>query len=141
MAKVKILKEGETNISSTDIWRFAFHSDYKTFKIKSEGSQSFTIYSGTDEAHVDITHSLGYSPAYFSYIKYGSYSYPVQGDIFVYYDDLYLPANIGYDVAVRFYSFSDSTKLRIGAYFITSTATSNVSFEAKYKIMIDKWQS
>jgi hypothetical protein len=141
MAKDKILKEGETDIDSADIWRFAFHSDYPTFKIKAEGESNFTISSGQQEAHADITHSLGYSPAYLAYIEYGGYVYPVQGDTFVFYDEMYLSTTAGYDVAVRFYSYTDSSKLRIGAYFVTSTSNANRTFTAHYKIMEDKWQS
>ena len=75
MAKLKILRTGETNINSTDIWRFSVHSDYPTGKIALSGTTTGTINSGdwtigtpgipVDEppGYVAIAHNLGYVPS------------------------------------------------------------------------------
>jgi hypothetical protein len=67
MAKVKILKTGETDINSTDIWRFALHSDYPTSKIAISGSTTATILAGDmainhPTGFIAIPHNLGYVP-------------------------------------------------------------------------------
>lgn len=62
MAKAKILKTGETDIESTDIWRFSLHSDYPTQKIVSAGETTLTIQAGEKSGTKTINHSLGYAP-------------------------------------------------------------------------------
>jgi len=62
MAKLKILKTGETDIESTDIWRFSVHSDYPTQKIYSSGQTTLTILEGETSGEKTISHSLGYAP-------------------------------------------------------------------------------
>ena len=72
MAKAKILKTGETNINSTDIWRFVLHSDYPTSKIFANSSASVTILTGNQGIEgqtagnppiaKQIYHGLGYIP-------------------------------------------------------------------------------
>ena len=63
MAKFKALRTGETNINSTDIWRFCIHSDYPTQKIYSAGQTTLTIPNGLDYGTVSVNHSLGYRPS------------------------------------------------------------------------------
>lgn len=62
MAKLKILKTGETDIESTDIWRFCVHSDYPNQKIVSAGETTLTIPSGSNSGSTTVNHSLGYAP-------------------------------------------------------------------------------
>lgn len=62
MAKAKILKTGETDIESTDIWRFSLHSDYPTQKIVSAGQTTLTIPAGHNQGIKTINHSLEYPP-------------------------------------------------------------------------------
>ena len=62
MAKLKILKNGETDIESTDIWRFCVHSDYPTQKIYASGQTTLTIPSGSDAGTKTLSHDLGYAP-------------------------------------------------------------------------------
>jgi len=62
MAKVKILKSGETDIESTDIWRFCIHSDYPTQKVYASGQTTLVIPAGSNYGEKIITHSLGYAP-------------------------------------------------------------------------------
>jgi hypothetical protein len=62
MAKLKILKEGETNIDSTDIWRFTMHSGYPSQKIYEAAQTTLTILSGNTGGTKTISHSLGYAP-------------------------------------------------------------------------------
>lgn len=137
MAKLKILKTGETDIESTDIWRFIFHSDYSTFKIATSGSQLFTISSGSDESHYDVVHNLGYEPIYFANILKNTKSYQVPADM-----------DSGIDVAsssgtsrIRFYSqIIDTNTIRIGAYTADGgTVTSNESFTSYWIINLDEF--
>jgi hypothetical protein len=62
MAKFKILKTGETDIESTDIWRFCIHSDYPTQKVYAAGQTTLTVSSGSNSGIKTISHSLGYAP-------------------------------------------------------------------------------
>ena len=62
MAKCKILKTGETDINSTDIWRFCIHSDYPTQKIYASGQTTLTIPADSTSGVKTISHSLGYAP-------------------------------------------------------------------------------
>jgi hypothetical protein len=62
MAKFKILKTGETNINSTDIWRFCVHSDYPTQKIYASGQTTLTVSAGSTTGSATVNHSLGYAP-------------------------------------------------------------------------------
>lgn len=77
MPEFRILKTSETDIDSTDIWRFAFHSNYPTFKIATSGNHSLTVAKNSDYGYYDVTHSLGYYPVYFAFIKYGTKVYQV----------------------------------------------------------------
>ena len=62
MAKLKILKTGEADIESTDIWRFCVHSDYPTQKVYSSGQTTLTIPAGNNSGTKTISHGLGYAP-------------------------------------------------------------------------------
>jgi hypothetical protein len=139
MAKVKILKDGETDITSTDIWRFAYHSDYPTYKIGASGSSAFTIASGANEGHHDVTHSLGYDPIFFAYIKHGgSVTYAVTGDFF---PDIQVNVSPSGTEDIRFYTtLTDTNTLRIGAYTaLGSNVSSTENFTAYWLIMLDEF--
>jgi hypothetical protein len=86
MAKFKVLKSGETDINSTDIWRFVIHSDYKNQKISDIYQKTLTLPAGSNwypnGSYVQgtIVHGLGYSPAYYAEVYFNGKSYPVVGD-------------------------------------------------------------
>jgi len=81
MAKLKILKEGETNIDSSDIWRFAVHSDYPTQKIALTGQTTITILNGNKSGSKTISHSLGFAPTVMaSFENYSGRYVKVLGD-------------------------------------------------------------
>lgn len=138
MAKFKILKEGETDIDSTDIWRFAFHSDYPTFKIASGGSQEITLSSGNTEASHTIYHGLGYYPTFFAGIKYGSYYFPIQG----YGIDFAITGLIdeyGDPMSIITYAFPyDSNNIRIGVESVPYASGYDYQFTAYWTIMLDE---
>lgn len=101
MAKLKILKTGETDIESTDIWRFAMHSDYPTFKIATQGTKNVVIPAGEYAVSVDmedVVHNLGYSPFVFASIGYGDNSMPVNG-VTVFFDGIIKDMD-GYDAEI-----------------------------------------
>lgn len=142
MAKVKILKSGETDIDSTDIWRFIFHSDYTTFKIQSGGNQQFTIPAGQSYGEFTITHSLGYRPVYFANIKYGNYSFQVASAIAPFYngDYIYLENESGYDSIIYFYSYVENNTLVIGASTLDGENLQNTAtFTGYYIINLDEF--
>lgn len=137
MAVFKILKEGETDIESTDISKFNFHSDFPTFKIELSGSHDITILAGQDEAAYDIIHNLNTEPIYFPYIQKGSLSRYVPG---------YLPISGVVvqgesDIAdVSFYAILvDANTLRIGVYLPFDYALANETFTVYWTIMIDEY--
>lgn len=137
MAVLKILKDTYTDMTTTDIWKYIFHSGYPTVKIATSGSQSFTISSGSNEAHIDIAHNLGYEPFYLANILKGSFSFQVPADM-----------DSGIDVAaglymsrIRFYTqIVNSNTLRIGAYTADSeNVDSNQAFTAYWIITLDEF--
>jgi len=65
MAVIKILKQGESDIESSDISKFAFHSDYPTLKIALQGTFTMTLNSlggEYNEVTATVMHNLGYKP-------------------------------------------------------------------------------
>ena len=60
--KARILKSGETNINSNDIWRFVLHEGYPTQKVSLSGKQTVSFSIGEEYKQVIITHNLGYVP-------------------------------------------------------------------------------
>jgi len=81
MAKFKILKTGETDIDSNDIWRFALHSDYPVYKIISQGTETLSTNTAGGAlgyyGQSVINHGLGYKPQSFVFADFSSYpSYP-----------------------------------------------------------------
>lgn len=85
MAKFKVLRSGETDINSTDIWRFAIHSDYRNQKVTSIYQSTFTLPAGSswlndDYVEAFIYHGAGEIEAYYAEVYFNGKSYPVVGD-------------------------------------------------------------
>lgn len=142
MAKVKMLKTGETDIDSTDIWRFCFHSDYPTLKIALSGSQTFTIAAGNNYGEHVVTHNLGYRPIYIANIGYSTRSYQVPSNLTPLYnnDYIWVPNESLYDSIINFYSVIENNTLTIGA----STAdgenvVSTQTYTAYWLILLDEF--
>lgn len=136
MAKVKILKSGETDIKSTDIWRFSFHSDYPTFKISEAKTDTIHLLAGNDTAYVDITHGLGYNPIFFCYVLKGTKAYQV-------------PYNMATDITITGESgptevwlnneLIDANTLRVGVYIPYDYADGNEDFTVNVLFMLDEF--
>ena len=60
------MKPGKS-LDSTDLRDFIFHSDHTCFKIHSIASGQISINSGDTTGYVDISHNLGYVPAFLVY--------------------------------------------------------------------------
>lgn len=140
MAVFKILKEGQTNINSTDIWRFAIHSDYPNVKIKLAGSANFTMTAGNFYAEYVIPHNLGYIPIVFGWVERSGKIYPCNlltgiSDVFFSSDPL--------DVCSVFaYCSADATNVYIGVYNkfpVDAPAYSNYTFKAHWRISVDEY--
>lgn len=114
MAVIKILKNGETDIESTDISKFALHSDYKCQKIALATSVQITLPNGSnwfdgDYAEGVINHDLGYIPIFFPFVEYGSKGYEATGNANPQID---LPTQDD-PVGAAFDIWADSTQLHI----------------------------
>lgn len=140
MAKFKVLNTGETDITSTDIWRFCLHSDYPTFKIQTSGSQNFSIAAGESFGEYTVTHSLGYSPVYFANILYGTKSYQIPAAITPF-PLIELPSSSFSGTSIiNFYSIIDGTNLTIGATTADGELLdSTANFTAYWIINIDEF--
>lgn len=112
MAKFKVLKDGETNINSSDISKFAMHSDYKCQKIAAHGAVNITM-TNTDYATGSITHSLGYIPMFYVFVEHDGKGYEAYGNSN---PTITVPAQGGGTTRVTFDINSDSTKLNIEAW-------------------------
>jgi len=83
MAKLKVLKDGETDINSTDISKFAMHSDYKCQKVASQSSADIVMPEGSvtgDVATGVIYHNLGYIPPFFVFVEHNNKGYEAVGN-------------------------------------------------------------
>lgn len=137
-----MLKVGETDIDSTDIWRFTFHSDYPTLKIATGGSQTFTINAGNSYGELEVVHSLGYKPFYLVNVYYGGKSYNVSATTIPFYAGSYieLPNTDGWDSIITFYAYVSNSSLFVGA----STAdgldlTSTATFTGYWTVHLDEF--
>ena len=63
---IKVSKPG-VDISTTDIRDLILHSDYSMFKYNSTLSGDITINSGSQTGTLELTHGLGYVPAFLVY--------------------------------------------------------------------------
>jgi len=137
-AELKILKPGYTDITSSDIWKFIFHSDHSTFKIATSGSSNFTITAGSNSGYHSVSHNLGYDPVYFANILKGTRSYQVPADL---YSGIGVPAQGGGTTYIRFYTYLPSLNtLRIGAYTADgANVASTQTFTAYWIINLDEF--
>ena len=137
-AKFKILKEGKTNINSTDISDFVIHSGYPNVKIKFSGSNNFTLSSGSYQAYHTVTHNLGYIPQAYGWVERNSKIYPC---------NLYAPTgefgvkyNSTDDADVMTICSSTTTTTSIGVFIkfpVGATAYTNYTFTAHWRIAVD----
>lgn len=140
MPKLKILKEGETDINSTDIWRFAFHSDYPVYKIISSGSANFTMFTGQWDAFYTIPHNLGYIPQVFGFLERSGKIYPC--NLFTGINDVFYDVGPTDTCTVFAYCSADDTNVYIGAYNkipVDAPAISDYVFKAHWRITVDEY--
>lgn len=115
MAVIKILKDGETDIDSTDISKFALHSDYKCQKLALNYSVDITLPAGSnsfdgDYAEGVILHNLGYIPLFFAFVEFGGKGYEAVGNAN---PQIQLVSSDSDDVGAGFNIYADETKLYI----------------------------
>lgn len=141
MAKLKILKAGETDINSTDIWRFCMHSDYPVFKIGTSGSNALSLTAGNQYAEFTVSHNLGYKPIYLANILYGTKEYVVQSSTVPYTDDSYiLIPSTGGDSVLSMYSTVTDNDIIIGVSLIDGElATGTTNFTVYWTIYLDEF--
>lgn len=144
MAKLKILKQGETDITSNDIWRFAMHSDHKNQKVTEIFSTTLFLPAGSswlngDYAEGVVTHNLGRYLAYYAEVFFNGKSYPVVGDASpqiplqpVDPDPLY--GNVG--AGFRITTDENNAYIECWATNFGETATDN-TFEIRFRFIID----
>lgn len=69
---LKMVKPGlGYDVNETDLRRYLFHSDYTMFKLHAVSGGNITINAGVQSGYVDISHTLGYIPAFLVYVKIG----------------------------------------------------------------------
>lgn len=142
MAKFKILKDGETDIDSADIWRFAFHSDYPTWKISSAGSASISMTPGDYYAEYVVSHNLGYKPIYIANVQYGTRVYSAQADANPINESGYItiPNQGGGNSIIRFYSAVDDNDLMIGVYTADfGSASTTTNYTVYWTLFLDEF--
>ena len=149
MAKLKILKSGKTNIDSTDISDFAFHSDYPVYKVLQSGNAEFTmqgnvhIDDGDIDASYTVAHNLGYTPMVIGWLQNGTDIYPCNslvetqkyfdlggGSPYVFYGTSFV------------YCTADNTNITIGLHNILPADFPNqytTTFKAHWRIMADEY--
>lgn len=139
MAKLKVLREGQTNINSTDIWRFSLHSDYPTFKVLSSGQLTLSTLTAGGSlgyyAQTAVAHNLDYKPITFVYADFSPYpQYP--GDLAIKTSDVSGWYIFYYNDSIIYVTqWSDSTN----TYFRIETPEYNKSLTFYYTITADKW--
>ena len=137
MVKFRVLKTGETDINSTDIWRFALHSDYPNLKIGFSGSGSLTMASGEFIAQYTVAHNLGYTPIAFGWLERSGKVWSCNQVTGI--DDVKDTAND--TVAVFAYCTADATNVYIGAHNqlpVDAPAKNNYTFTVYWKIAVDE---
>jgi len=140
MVKFKVLKTGETDINSTDIWRFSIHSDHPNVKIKLSGSSNFTMLAGQWDSYYTIPHNLGYIPIVYGWLERSGKIYPC--NLMTGIDDVFY--DVGpYDTCSVFATcFADINNVYIGAYNklpVDAPAYSNYTFKAHWRIAVDEF--
>lgn len=140
MAIFKILKEGQTDIDSPDVWRFAIHSDYPNVKIALGGSANFNMAAGTWDAFYTIPHNLGYIPIVFGWLERSGKIYPC--NLMTGIDDVFYDAGPADICSVFSYCSADATNIYIGAYnkFPTDApAYATYQFTAHWRVAVDEF--
>ncbi|MDX9798841.1 MAG: hypothetical protein RBT05_08280 [Bacteroidales bacterium] len=115
MAIIKILKNGETDIESTDISKFALHSQYKCQKIAAVGSASIVLPAGSSwldggSYSAVINHGLGYIPLFWAFVEHSGKGYESVGNANPQID---LASGDGFPVGAAFNIDADSSNLNI----------------------------
>lgn len=141
MARARVLQQGKTNIETTDISDFAFHSDYPTLKIDQSDSNNIVMLANTSAIDIEITHNLGYQPNEFVFVKHNNKLFQIYGgdpcgiDIPLSFDGTPLGFN---GTAFGFASF-DTTKLYVEILLLGGfTATNNQTFTVYHSIQLDE---
>ena len=140
MGVFKILKEGQTDITSSDKWRFAIHSDCANVKIKQSGSSNFTMAAGTWDAFYTIAHNLGYIPIVFGWLERSGKIYPC--NMFTGIDDVFFSADPLDVCSVFAYCSADINNIYIGAYNklpVDAPAYQDYTFKAHWRIAVDEY--
>lgn len=81
MASIKILKDGATDINSTNVYDFAINSDYKLQKISSVETATLTMPSDSTSVSTSLSHGLSYKPVFFCYIEHDGKGYEAIGNL------------------------------------------------------------
>jgi len=140
MAVFKVLKEGETDIDSNDIWRFAIHSDYPNVKIKFSGSNNFTMLTGNYYAEYVIPHNLGYVPIVFGWVERSGKIYPC--NMLTGIDDVFYDSGEFDTCSVFAYCSADDTNVYIGVHNkfpVDALAYDDYVFKAHWRIAVDEY--
>lgn len=132
--KARILKSGETDINSSDIWRFVLHEGYPTQKVYTQGSFSLFLPSGSEfPASHTIYHNLGYMPVCrVSAIGVDGYLRRVTGGTL--FDD---PSMDDYALGYMSYGVSNSDLAVSVGYSYPIPTTANRTFTFYYIILMD----
>lgn len=135
----KILKPGETDINSTDVWRYSIHSDHTNIKIKYVVDSAFQMNAGNFSATYSFAHGLGYIPRVFSWIERNGKAYKCNSFLGI--DDVKFGSG-PYDIISLFSSCSsDSSTSSISVYSmfpVDAPAYTNYTFVAHMRIAVDE---
>lgn len=134
MAHAKILKDGKTNINSTDISDFAFHSDYKTLKIHKTDNITVVAPANSTSVSKTIYHGLGYQPNIFVYVEYDGKLYEAYGGTTCAVD---VPAlYYGSDWPQDMYAFvsMNTSNLYVEIEFLDQTGNTKLKYNTTFKI-------
>ena len=134
MAKMKVLHEDETDITSPDVWRYTLHSDYRGLPVVVQGSQAFSITAGQAFGEITVVHNLNKTPIYFVNIEYGGFAYQVPATKTPF-PFILIPCSLG-DSAIQFYAQCiDADTLLIGAQTADAdTVNATTNFTANWLI-------
>lgn len=141
MALFRLLKSGETDIESTDIWRFSLHTRYPTYKIIDQGTVTLTANTvGGDlgyYAEEVISHNLTFKPQSFVFADFSAYP-PYLGGTQIKVTDVTGWYQFYYDDSVMTvvqYIDENNLTLRI------ETPESGKTLTFGYMITLDEWPS
>lgn len=140
MAVFKVLKNGQTDISSTDKWRFAINSDCTNVKIKYSGSGNFVLPAGDYDAYYTINHNLGYIPIVFGWVERSGKIYPC--NLLTGINDVLFSSDPADICTVMAICLADTSNIYIGVHNkfpVDAPAYDNYSFKAHYRIAVDNY--